>query len=78
LTFSRTESNEDDAFRALISGTNVAVVFDDKKPMPISYLGSRVVDGDEADDLMLNLEGVVLGLKAKGKAKKDTFGFVVR
>jgi hypothetical protein len=78
LTFSRTESNEDDAFRALLSGTNVAVVFDHKKPMPNSYLGSKVVDGDEADDLMLNLEGVVLGLKAKGKAKKDTFGFVVR
>jgi hypothetical protein len=56
----------------------VAVVFDHKKPMPKTYLGSRVVDGDEADDLMLNLEGVVLGLKAKGKAKKDTFGFVVR
>ena len=78
LTFSRTESNDDDCFRALLSGTNVAVVFDDKKPMPNTYLGSRVVNGDEADDLMLNLEGVVLGLKAKGKAKKDTFGFVVR
>jgi hypothetical protein len=31
-----------------------------------------------ADDLMLTNKGIVLGLKAKGDAKKDESGFVVK
>ena len=79
LTFSRSETNEIECKKALSVGANVSVVFDHKKPMPKTYLGAEVIDGDKADDLMLELSGKILGLKAKGSnAKKDTSGFVVK
>lgn len=78
LTFSRSETNESDCLKALSMGINVAVVFDHRKSLPSTYLGYPVIDGDAADDLMLKYQGVILGLKAKGKAKRDTTGFVIR
>jgi len=78
LTFSRTELNEAECIEALALGANVAVVFDHKKPLPATYLGRTVIDGDASDDIMFEHSGVILGLKAKGQAKKDTTGFVVR
>ena len=78
ITFSRSEDNEKDCLTALANGINVAVVFDHRKPFPSTYLGYPVIDGDVADDLMLKHSGVILGLRAKGKARKDTTGFVVR
>jgi hypothetical protein len=78
LTFSRSETNEADCIQALKLGFNVSVVFDHKKQLPTEFLGRPVIDGDEADDLMITNRGVILGLKAKGRAKKDTTGFVVR
>ena len=79
LTFSRSEINEAECKKALSIGANVSVVFDHKKPMPKMYLGAEVVNGDEADDIMINTSGKILGLKAKGKnAKADISGFVVR
>lgn len=78
ITFSRSETNEQDCLTALSNGINVAVVFDHRKPFPSTYLGYPVIDGDMADDLMLKHSGVILGLRAKGKARKDTTGFVVR
>jgi hypothetical protein len=78
LTFSRTETNDDKA-REMLQFAPVAVVFDHKKPFPATYLGAPVIDGDASDDQMLNLgAGVILGLKAKGRAKKDFSGFVVK
>lgn len=75
VTFSRSEVNESDAIDVLSSGGIVAVVFD---KIPKTWKGFRVVDGDERDDLMLDVRGaVVLGLKAKGKARYDESGFVV-
>lgn len=78
VTFSRSETNENDCLTALANGINVAVVFDHTKPLPSTYLGYPVIDGDVADDLMLKHSSVILGLRAKGKARKDTTGFVVR
>ena len=46
--------------------------------LPDTWNGFKVVDGDVRDDLMLDVSGVVLGLRAKGKAKKDTSGFVIQ
>jgi hypothetical protein len=75
VTFSRAEDNEQDAIEVLNSGGIVAVVFD---RIPKIWKGFRVVDGDSRDDLMLDVRGaVVLGLKAKGQARKDVSGFVV-
>jgi hypothetical protein len=53
---------------------NVAAVFD---VVPSSYMGRPVVDGDETDLRFLDARGVIVGLKAKGKGKKDTSGFVI-
>jgi len=75
VTFSRSETNEAEMLQHLNEGGIAAVVFSE---LPINYKGFPVVDGDERDDLMLDLpKGTILGLKAKGKAKKDTSGFVV-
>lgn len=60
---------------ALKQGARMAVVFRDK--LPEVFMGMPVVDGDEHDIRPYNPEGVVVGLKAKGDAKKDMSGFVV-
>jgi hypothetical protein len=78
VTFSRSEDNWNDCINALTNGINVAVVFDNKQSLPNTFLGFNVIDGDKSDDLMISNKGIILGLKAKGKAKKDTTGFVVR
>jgi len=78
LTFSRSENNWTECLQALAMGVNVAVVFDRKKPLPATFEGFQVIDGDLSDIEMLSNSGVILGLKAKGKAIKDTTGFVVR
>ena len=54
---------------------NFATVF--KGEMPKMFLGREVVNGDETDLRFRDKRGVVVGLKAKGRARKDTSGFVV-
>lgn len=78
LTFSAADGNDNDVTKAIVQGYNVAVVFGIKKtlPMPEQYLGLPVFNGDESDLRFLDPKGVVVGLYAKGKAKKDTTGFV--
>jgi hypothetical protein len=75
LTFSRSESNERDVEKITLKGGNVAVVFRGK--LPEFYHGKQVVNGDQSDARFLDDRGVVVGLVPKGKAKKDTSGFVV-
>jgi len=74
-TFSRSEDNELQCIDMLDSGVNVAVVFRDN--LPKYWKGFPVIDGDQTDERFLDASGVVVGLKAKGDAKKDTSGFVV-
>jgi hypothetical protein len=78
LTFSAADGNDSDVLRAMNEGLNVAVVFGIKKtlPMPVDYLSRPVFNGDESDLRFLDPKGVIVGLYAKGKAKKDTTGFV--
>lgn len=78
LTFSAKDGNEADVLKAIAQGYNVATVFGIKKtePMPEFYNGLPVFNGDESDLRFLDPKGVVVGLYAKGKAKKDTSGFV--
>jgi hypothetical protein len=75
LTFSAADGNDSDVARAIAEGMNVTVVFD---KLPESYMGRPVFDADDTDLRFLDPKGVVLGLKAKGRAKKDTTGFVKR
>jgi fructose-specific component phosphotransferase system IIB-like protein len=57
------------------SDVNLVVVFRDS--LPETFLGRRVVNGDESDLRFLDEKNVIVGLKAKGRAKKDTSGFVI-
>ncbi len=74
LTFSRKEDNDQAVDSVLKAGGNVAAVF---KSLPISWKGFPVINGDDTDLRFLDGKGVIVGLKAKGKAKKDTSGFVI-
>ena len=78
LTFSAADGNDADVVKAIQQDYNVATVFGIKKtlPMPEAYNGLPVFNGDESDLRFLDPKGVVVGLYAKGKAKKDTSGFV--
>lgn len=75
LTFSRKESNQDKVEEVLRNGGNVAVVFRDR--LPETYLGYKVIDGLAHDLRFKDERNVVVGLLAKGGAKKDRSGFVV-
>lgn len=79
LTFSRSECNGETALELAKAGANVAVVFATKKgqTLPAQWAGRPVVDGDTNDLRFLDGPGRIVGLRAKGKAKKDTSGFVV-
>lgn len=74
LTFSKADGNDMDVRLAASNGMNIAAVF---KELPETYIGRPVINGDETDLRFLDAKGVIVGLKAKGKAKKDTTGFVV-
>ena len=78
LTFSAADGNEADVAKAMNQGYNVTVVFGIKKTdaKPASYLARPVFDGDESDLRFLDPIGMIIGLFAKGRGKKDTTGFV--
>lgn len=76
VCFSRSEVNEADCLDVLAAGGMVSVVFGGE--IPATWHGFPVVDGDKHDLLHLQPRGAVLALKAKGAAKRDTSGFVVR
>jgi len=81
LTFSRSENatNHVHCAMALKQNSNVAVVFSTKKgfDLPTEYKGKQVIDGDKHDLRFLDPQGVIVGLRAKGPARKDESGFVV-
>lgn len=79
LTFSRSECNGEVALELAKAGANVAVVFSTKKgeDLPKEWAGRPVIDGDLHDLRFLDGRGRVVGLRAKGQAKKDESGFVV-
>lgn len=75
LTFSAADGNDADVAKAVAQGMNVAMVFD---RLPETYMGKTVFNADDTDLRFLDPKGVIAGLKAKGRAKKDTSGFVRR
>jgi len=81
LTFSRSGKNDADCKKILKSGGNVAIVYGTKKgkSLPNSWNGYPVIDGDLTDLRFLDAKGVVVGLRAKGKAqgKGSESGFVL-
>ena len=79
ITLSYSEADMDYAdqvYQAVLdTGVNMAVVFRDK--LPATFRGLRVIDGDKDDLRFLDPKGVVVGLIAKGKAKRDDTGFII-
>lgn len=63
--------------RAARDGYRIAVVFRHREDIPAEFLGTTCVDGDDSDLRHEDPPGVVVALYAKGKAKRDTSGFVV-
>jgi hypothetical protein len=93
LTFSKTEDNDADCIKVLEAGGNVAVVcslpvYKTAKAtgsLPYPYDTPDAIDGDAHDyrpadgDRRGNIRGgLIVALKAKGDAKHDTSGFVLR
>jgi hypothetical protein len=70
LTFSKADGNDADVAEALLQGMSVVAVYD--------KIPAGVPSADETDLRFLDPKGVMLGLKAKGRAKKDYSGFVIR
>jgi hypothetical protein len=82
MTFSRTEKTKDTTVqKMLLKGVNVAVVFDDKREIPLKYYNVNVIDGDKHDRRFEDSQGSVVGLKLKGtnktKALARATGFAV-
>jgi len=77
LTYSRAEDTcDNDVKHQLQMRYNVAIVF--SGTLPEEYLGYPVFNGDKTDLRFLDPVGHIIGLSAKGDAKKDTSGFVVK
>ena len=74
LTYSQAENNLEDVKKILKTKYNVATVF--RKKLPKTWFGRKVIDGDKHDLRHLDPKKVIIGLRAKGKAKKDFRGFV--
>jgi hypothetical protein len=70
LTFSKADGNDSDVAEALFQGMSVVAVYD--------QIPEGVPSADETDLRFLDPKGIMLGLKAKGRAKKDYSGFVIR
>ena len=76
LTFSAQPNNHEEARNFLDQGGTVAVVF--WPEVPQTHWGKPVIDGDKHDARFLDQAGTIVGLTAKGQAKNDQTGFVIR
>ena len=69
--------------KAVANGERIAVVFRSRRIVETmlangeTFLGLPIVDGDDSDIRHLDPRGAIVALYAKGKARKDTSGFVV-
>jgi hypothetical protein len=76
ITFSRSETNDIKSLDILNRGFNVAYVFGvkDVNDLPKSYMGFKVINGDESDLRFLDEDNVIVGLKYKLMTGKGTKG----
>jgi len=76
FSFSGVQKYQNQVKAALKTDAPISAVFNG--PFPEEFLGRKVIDGDRSD--LINLykgKKKIIGLKAKGDAKKDTTGFVI-
>jgi len=67
LLYSYDGTNWGECVKKLHQGLNVALVFD---KIPKTFKGYSVINGDNSDLRFLDRQGVIVGLKPKGKLKK--------
>ena len=77
FSYSGTPAFQKEVNKALSKNMRMAVVFRTKEIIPETFLGKRVINGDDTDLRPLEPQGVIISLFAKGDAKKDKSGFVV-
>lgn len=74
LTFSFSGHNLSDCLEFLAAGGNVAVTFarpiGAKYVRPLEWFGFPTIDGDISDNRFLDGKGLVVALKAKGRARR--------
>ena len=63
--------------KALDQGMRIAAVFRHERDIPARFLGRKVIAGDNSDVRSIEPKRALVALYAKGKAAKDTSGFVV-
>lgn len=78
FSYSGVEEYQGMVAKAREKSMRVAVVFENESMIPDQFLGMPVVSGDDTDIRHLDPKGVVVSLYAKGPAKQDRTGFVVR
>ena len=75
VVYSYSGENHKECNAALRMGVNVAIVFKDK--LPKKFKGRKVIDGDKHDLRFKERQcGAIIGLRAKGLAKKQVSDFV--
>ncbi len=79
LTFSASENNQAVCKTVLDRGGNVAMVFSTKRGHALGQVsgGAEVLDGDESDLRFLDRPGCIVGLRAKGRARRGGNKFVM-
>ena len=77
FSYSGVESFAPYVEKAQSKGLRMAVVFRKIENIPLTFKGITVVSGDNSDVRHLDDQGVIVGLYAKGAAKRDNTGFVV-
>jgi hypothetical protein len=80
ITFSYSGHNAADSLDALAHGVNVAAVFNVRKgqPLPDTWQGYPVIDGDLHDLRFLDARGVIVGLRPKGTRARKPSAFLIQ
>jgi hypothetical protein len=80
ITFSYSGHNLAESLDALSHGVNVAAVFNVRKgePLPESWHGYPVIDGDLHDLRFLDSRGVIVGLRPKGSLARKPSAFLIQ
>ena len=75
FSYSNAPNYQTSVKKAFKTDAPIAVVF--KGRLPKSFNGRQVINGDKSDLINSNARGKIIGLLAKGKARKDGGNFVV-
>jgi hypothetical protein len=75
FSYSNAPNYQTSVKKAFKTDAPIAVVF--KGRLPKSFKGREVINGDKSDLINSNAKGKIIGLLAKGKARKDGGNFVV-